>query len=280
MFNSDSGCAMGRRGKESKPVAVKARKKAPEGVALPTAQITKDAVVSATERAAIAQPAHAPGSPQGVLPRESPRRRKPLQQRSRQMVDTLIEAAFICVGRYGLANTSTRHIADVAGVSPGTLYQYFSDKDAVFTDMQRRLAQDVVALLRGAIPELVTHDVRGGVRMILYRFCDLLRANDGRYLTFVMQGAHLDAREHMPRIESALLELAAQYAMHNPGVLRLQNIPVVMYVVINGGVGTLLCYLSEPSPSLTLEQLVEGIANMVAAYTASEMAPAIDRRHS
>lgn len=271
---------MASRDKRHKSAAARAPTNTSKGAVLPPVPLANGGVVPAAEHAVKTQSAIATESPQSVVTRESPRRRKPLQQRSRQMVDTLVEAAFICVGRYGLANTSTRHIADVAGVSPGTLYQYFSDKDAVFTDMQRRLAQDVVALLRGAIPELVKHDVRGGVRMILYRFCDLLRANDGRYLTFVMQGAHLDAREHMPRIESALLELAAQYAMHNPGVLRLQNIPVVMYVVINGGVGTLLRYLSEPSPAFTLEQLVEGVANMVAAYTASEMAPAFDRRHS
>lgn len=205
-------------------------------------------------------------------------RRQPRQQRSKVMVDTLVEAAFLSVLRHGLAHTTTRHIADIAGVSAGTLYQYFADKDAVFNEMQRRMAADVVDMLRAAIPELVRRDVRGGVQLILYRFCDLLRANDGRYLQFVMQGAHLDTREHMPRIESALLEVAAQYAMHNPGVLRLANMPVVMYVVINGGVSTLLRYLSEPVGVFTLEQLVDGIAGMVAAYIASEMGKATEAR--
>ncbi|MFP5441911.1 MAG: hypothetical protein ACLGHJ_10490, partial [Gammaproteobacteria bacterium] len=111
-----------------------------------------------------------------------------------------------------------------------------------------------------------------GVRLMLLRFNGLLRANDGRYLAFAMQSGQLDVTGHMPRIEQALLEVATQYALHNPRALLLRNAPVVLYVAINGGMFTLLRHLNQPSPMISLEQVVDGIANMVATYIDSEMA--------
>lgn len=198
-------------------------------------------------------------------------RREPRQQRAKVMVDTIIEAGFISVARHGLANTTTRHIADIAGISVGTLYQYFADKDAVYNEMQARLARDVSAMLRAVTPDLHGCDVQGAVGLILLRFCDLLRADEGRYLTFMAQAAQRDAAMHLPRVERALLRVTSQYTMNNPGMLRLRNIPVVVYVVINAGVFTLIRYLGQPNPGITLEQLVDGIAKMVAAYVSSEM---------
>ena len=47
--------------------------------------------------------------------------RKPRQNRSKVTVDTIIEAGFIAVAANGTSGTTTRHIADIAGVSVGSL---------------------------------------------------------------------------------------------------------------------------------------------------------------
>ena len=53
--------------------------------------------------------------------------RKPRQNRSKVTVDTIIEAGFIAVAANGTSGTTTRHIADIAGVSVGSLYEYFKN---------------------------------------------------------------------------------------------------------------------------------------------------------
>ena len=44
-------------------------------------------------------------------------RKSPQQQRSKQMVNTLLEATAKCIALRGLDNTSTPAIAEIAGVS-------------------------------------------------------------------------------------------------------------------------------------------------------------------
>jgi AcrR family transcriptional regulator len=70
-------------------------------------------------------------------------RREPKQQRSRQTVDAVLEAVQLVVKRHGTQAVTTNRIAEAAGVSVGSLYQYFPDKRAIFTALHDRHVDDV-----------------------------------------------------------------------------------------------------------------------------------------
>ena len=53
------------------------------------------------------------------------------QDRSRATVDALVEATARILIREGFDKASTNRIAEVAGVSVGSLYQYFPSKEAL-----------------------------------------------------------------------------------------------------------------------------------------------------
>ncbi|MCT9075106.1 TetR/AcrR family transcriptional regulator [Streptomyces fulvoviolaceus] len=58
-------------------------------------------------------------------------RKRPRQERSRDTYDAIVEAAAQLFQRDGYARATTNRIAERAGVSIGTLYQYFPNKDAL-----------------------------------------------------------------------------------------------------------------------------------------------------
>jgi AcrR family transcriptional regulator len=75
---------------------------------------------------------------------ETPRaRREPKQQRSRQTVDAVLEAVQRVVERQGPEAITTNRIAEAAGVSVGSLYQYFPNKQAIFSALHDRHVEDV-----------------------------------------------------------------------------------------------------------------------------------------
>ena len=55
-----------------------------------------------------------------------------MQRRALQTVDAILDAVLRILKREGTAAVTTNRIAEVAGVSIGSLYQYFPDKDAIF----------------------------------------------------------------------------------------------------------------------------------------------------
>jgi AcrR family transcriptional regulator len=59
-------------------------------------------------------------------------RRQPQQRRARQTVEAVLEAVVRIVKRDGMKAVTTNRVAEVAGVSIGSVNQYFPDKRAMF----------------------------------------------------------------------------------------------------------------------------------------------------
>jgi AcrR family transcriptional regulator len=95
------------------------------------------------------------------------RRRKPQQERSRRTVERIVDATARVLEREGDRAATTNRIAREAGVSPGSLYQYFEDRDDLLLAVTRRYVagfeERVVPALRLAAREDV---VPGIVRVV------------------------------------------------------------------------------------------------------------------
>lgn len=65
-------------------------------------------------------------------------RKQPRQARSRATVDAILSAAAQVFVKHGYAAGTTDRIAERAGVSIGSLYQYFPNKDALLTALAQR----------------------------------------------------------------------------------------------------------------------------------------------
>ena len=76
-------------------------------------------------------------------------RKKPKQARSKATVDAIVEATGQVFEQRGMRKTTTTKIAERAGVSVGSLYQYFPDKQALIAAFfEQRLEHDVQLMQR------------------------------------------------------------------------------------------------------------------------------------
>ncbi len=74
----------------------------------------------------------------------------PRQERARATVEAILEAAARILDRQGWGRFTTNAVAEVAGVSIGSLYQYFPNKLALVEAILRRHFDDVLSALRFA----------------------------------------------------------------------------------------------------------------------------------
>ena len=82
-------------------------------------------------------------------------RKKPLQARSAVTVDAIVEATIRILRRDGWAACTTTRIATLAGVSVGSLYQYFPNRNAITAFVtEKRKGLDVSLALRESLPEV------------------------------------------------------------------------------------------------------------------------------
>ena len=69
--------------------------------------------------------------------------REPIQKRSIEKKEKIIEAGFELICNKGYHNTNTAQIAKAAGVSTGIVYQYFNDKHDILLEGIKRYAGDI-----------------------------------------------------------------------------------------------------------------------------------------
>jgi AcrR family transcriptional regulator len=89
------------------------------------------------------------------------RRRRPNQRRARQTVDAILEAAIRVLKREGFGAITTNRIAEVAGVSIGSVYQYFPDKRAIFVALHQRHVEEMDRLVGIKLVEHANSSLEG-----------------------------------------------------------------------------------------------------------------------
>lgn len=86
-----------------------------------------------------------------AVSRSAPVRRVPSQARSEQTIQVIFEATAQVLNEFGEAALTTNRIAQRAGVSVGTLYQYFDSKESIILGMLTREREQVMSTLDGLL---------------------------------------------------------------------------------------------------------------------------------
>jgi AcrR family transcriptional regulator len=128
-------------------------------------------------------------------------------------VEALLQAAAQVFECHGYAAGTTNRIAERAGVSIGSLYQYFPNKDAILVELIRRHTAEGAAILAPLLAELESGPVRleEGLRRLVSAMVELHS---------VAPGLHRVLFEEAPHPPALLREIRA---LESAGVARLEG---------------------------------------------------------
>jgi AcrR family transcriptional regulator len=94
-------------------------------------------------------------------------RKEASQERSRATVNALLDATARILVKEGFDKASTNHVAEVAGVSIGSLYQYFPSKEALVAAVIERHNQKIMRTVRGELADIAAQPLAQGVRKLI-----------------------------------------------------------------------------------------------------------------
>jgi AcrR family transcriptional regulator len=101
-------------------------------------------------------------------------RRKPSQRRSQVTVTAILDAAARVFEERGFAAGTTNHVAERAGVSIGSLYEYFPNKDALVVGvLERELERERSKLLELLEPAANENDLAAQLRAFVETLVEL-----------------------------------------------------------------------------------------------------------
>jgi AcrR family transcriptional regulator len=100
----------------------------------------------------------------------SARRRAPRQLRAHHTVEAILDGAIRVLKREGLNALTTNRIAAIAGVSIGSVYQYFPDKRAIFLALHTRHVEQI----DGIVEETLTSHASASLEKLMAALIDAL----------------------------------------------------------------------------------------------------------
>lgn len=101
-------------------------------------------------------------------------RKTPTQDRARRTVDAMLEATAQVLVAEGYHKTTTNKVAERAGTSIGTLYEYFPSKEALVTAVIERLAEDLVEKTLKTMDQAIANPQESTVRFWLGNMVGIL----------------------------------------------------------------------------------------------------------
>jgi AcrR family transcriptional regulator len=188
-------------------------------------------------------------------------RRTPRQARAESTIKVILDATLQLLEAEGVQRLTTNHIAARAGVSIGTVYQYFRDKD----DILAALAEQRASAVRDDIADLVISPpgdaVRAIVQALTRSFDDAPRGRaallDAMYRRRGDDGGL--AQHHQAFL--AAIEGKAQFAM--------ELTPERAFVLTHAPISLLRAAASEPGLGLDPAALEDELVRLLEAYLAA-----------
>lgn len=138
-------------------------------------------------------------------------RKRPRQIRSVATFEAILEAAARILESLGFAGFNTNAVAELAGVSIGSLYQYFSSKDALIVELIRRERAELSNRIIEAIQQSDATDLKEKLKLIIQAAVQhqLSRPQLARTLEFASEiiGKDIEESELQHELETIISDL-------------------------------------------------------------------------
>ena len=194
------------------------------------------------------------------------KRRIPRQARAAETVAAIVEAAAQILESGGLAAFTTNAVAERAGVSIGTLYQYFTNKDAVLLALARQEMEialgDVGRALGGTDDPSLEGRVRAMVRVIINAFRGRQRARKAVVQAILAQGIGIELMAPVAAfIAAAGAEVGSGPQAILPALSREQ-----LFVMSRAMLGAIRAAVLEEKPFLRSRAFEDEIVRLAVSY--------------
>jgi AcrR family transcriptional regulator len=197
-------------------------------------------------------------------------RKQASQDRSRALVDTLVEATARILVKEGFDKASTNRIAAKAGVSVGSLYQYFPSKEALVAAVMERHNQELMQVVRGALAEVATLPMEQAVRKLVATAIEAHRIDPKLHRVLAEQIPRTGKLEHIETFNRENYALFRAYLEAHSEEFRAVDLGLAAFVCVTSiealTHNAVLHHSEMLSDEAAVDALVEEATHLVVRY--------------
>jgi AcrR family transcriptional regulator len=184
-------------------------------------------------------------------------------------VDALLEATARILVREGFDKASTNRIAEVAGVSVGSLYQYFPGKEALVAAVIERHQREILQTVRGELAEILAQPVEQAVRTIVRVAIQAHGVDPALHRALAEQIPRVGKLENLGTFDRENFALFRTYLEVHRSELRVDDLKLASFVCvtsIEALTHNAVLHHPEMLSDAAMEALVDAGARLVTGY--------------
>lgn len=201
-------------------------------------------------------------------PRTNPRK-SASQERSRLTVHAILEATARILIKEGYDRASTNRIAAAAGVSIGSLYQYFPSKEALVAAVSERHSREVLELIRNALVKVAARPIEVAAREFVSVAIDAHRVNPRLHRVLAEQVPRIGRLENVEAINQNVYVLIRGYLDAHRDEIDVADLDVAAFICVTAVDALTHAAVLRRPDILTdekAEKFVEEVTNLVVRY--------------
>jgi len=197
-------------------------------------------------------------------------RNAPKQERSRETVNAILEAAVRIFEREGTEAATTTRVAEVAGVSVGTLYQYFENREAIIDALQDREFERATEFMQDVLSGDATRGPREVARAVIEGLHQLYARSPALHRVLVVEGLQVTPADRVHAFDTRVVGLIRAFLAASPFHLRRDNLDAAAFVIYQSVRATMLSRLLWSPPGLPDAAVVEELTDLVVRYLVTD----------
>jgi AcrR family transcriptional regulator len=201
-----------------------------------------------------------------MVTRRRPARRQARQQRAQNTVEVIVEATTRVLLRDGYEACSTNRVAKAAGVSVGSLYQYFPNKESLVVAVMERHQATMHAAFTERLKTLHASTVGGAVKDIVRDLFEVQRKHARLQRVLFEQVPRIGALKRLHELTSQYEPLVIAWFEEHKKDLDLDNASVAAYVLIAAVEGVVTRVVLERPSWIEGPVLEDQVARLVLSY--------------
>jgi AcrR family transcriptional regulator len=196
-------------------------------------------------------------------------RKTAAQDRSRATVDALVEATARILVKEGFDKASTNRIAELAGVSVGSLYQYFPGKEALVAAVIERHQLQITQTVRGEMEAVLTQPLEKGVRRLVALAVEAHRVDPKLHRVLAEQIPRVGKLEDLETFSRENFTLFRTYLESRRSELGVDDLELASFVcvtTIEALTHNAVLHHPKTLSRETMETLIDEAARLVTGY--------------
>lgn len=192
------------------------------------------------------------------------RRKSPTQKRSRETVRRILDAATEVLKERGYVGLSTNRIAAQAGISPGSLYQYFPNKDAIVKAMVSEYTEQLLERVSTNLRRIISGDPDGLVSAAIEAQVDAMldRPEILRVISGQLPG--YSGADILRPIETLIGDMIRGYTLALPDRPADMDVDAASWIMVQL-LGTTIRYVVD-GPPITKDDFVKEMTRLVLGH--------------